>query len=114
MDEVGTEHEVAEDAGICGNPHSGCVLEGQRCSHCVRGRANAADALGDVRRILGIAPHENLFKAPELCSGALRVGHLLLAADGIDRDLDFHVSFNSGHGINNGNCSHISISRLQA
>src|SRR5579863_3887003 len=75
-----------------------------------RTRAYAANPLGDVRSVLGVAPHKNFLKAPELRPGALRVRHLLFAVDGINRDLDFHVSFNAGHGINNRYCSHISIS----
>ena len=105
LDEVRAQNQVAQDAGVGGNRDAGGVFESHDRCGGVRNRADAADALGDVGRVFVSRP-TRIFKAPELGSGALRVGDLLLAADGVYRDLHFHVSFNAGHGINDCNCCH--------
>ena len=85
---------------VGGDGQAGRALQRLGGGHPVRDRADAADALGQVGRVLGIASLEDVLEAPELGPGALGVGNLLHAPDGIDGYFHLQVSFNPGNRIN--------------
>ena len=100
MQELRALDEVADDARVVRNGDAVGLLSGDGGGMRVGNRADAADALHDLRSVLGRAVLHDKLHAAEAAAGHPGVGdHAVL-----DLHLDAEMALDTGNGINNRTC----------
>jgi hypothetical protein len=95
LDELGAQKQVSNEAGGRRRLEVEGVLHGADRSVVVDVGADAADPLGEERRIPGVAVLENSFDAPEHHPGAPGVHDPVL----LHLHLDAQVALDAGDGV---------------
>ncbi len=95
VDELGPFDHVPDDAAVVRRPHLEGVVHAHRGGMAVGGRANAADALGDVPGVPRISALQDELETSKQCSRGPGVFHLTA----FDLDIDPQMSFDSCHRV---------------
>ena len=103
FDHEGAVEELADLPGGGRRVHLVEVVEGFRRGHVVRHGADAADARGDLRHVLGAPPLGELLEAAQLRD--LEVGPVDIAV-GIEEDVYPPVSLEPCHGVDEDLAAH--------
>ena len=95
LDEICAKDQVSDYPAVCRRGNSESRFEVQTAGHPVRDWTHAADSLRKMRGIERVSALKNRFKTPEGRAVAFGVNNLLLTADGINRNFNRQVSFDS-------------------